>query len=55
MTIREGTNRLLDIGADPVGVILGRYAAREAARPAKIEGWDGCAAERMTDVLKKLI
>ncbi len=55
VTIREGTNRLLDIGADPVGVILGRYAAREAARPANIEGWDGCAAERMTDVLKKLI
>jgi len=55
VTVREGTNRLMDIGADPVNMILGQYSARDGARPAKIEGWDGHAAGRMVTALKELI
>jgi len=55
VTIREGTNRLLDLEAHPVEAVLARYFARGDASPAKIEGWDGCAAERIIDVLMKLM
>ena len=51
VTIREGTNRLLDLEANPVETILEKYSARHDAKPARIEGWDGHAAKRIVDLL----
>ena len=54
VTITEGTNRLVksdraDIGAAVVAVLAARDSERY--RPARPEGWDGCAGERVVDAL----
>lgn len=53
VTIREGTNRLLKIDAQCSEIILQTFGARHDAKPARIEGWDGCAASRIVDVFMK--
>jgi len=51
VTIREGTNRLLDIEANTAKVVLETYSSRYKAKPARIEGWEGHAAKRIVDAL----
>jgi len=53
VTIREGTNRLLNLEANPVETVLEKFSARHDAKPAGIDGWDGHAAQRIVDALEK--
>jgi len=55
ITVKEGTNRLINAGAEDI--VREVYSAIErSGRPApKIELWDGRAAERIFEVLKKVI